>query len=82
MPQLLARHHFTRPFEEQRQDLEGLFAQADAHSSLMKLSGCEVDLEIAESNESGRAHWLPTRIRNTNLKRLPREVNCVKVQRG
>ena len=49
--QLLSRDDLTGPLEEQRQDLEGLLAQADAHPSLVEPPGCEVDFEVAESND-------------------------------
>jgi type I restriction enzyme M protein len=42
----------TGPFEKQRQDLERLFAQADAHLSLVKAACSEVDFEVAEANHS------------------------------
>jgi hypothetical protein len=48
--ELLTRDDLAGALEEQRQDLEGLFAQADAHASFVKPTGREVDLELAESN--------------------------------
>jgi hypothetical protein len=53
MLQLLARDDLAGLFEEVRQNLERLFAEADLYSSPVKLPGGEVNFEGVEADGLG-----------------------------
>jgi hypothetical protein len=44
-----ARHQFTGPFEQRRQELQGLVGQVQASTVLPEVPGAQVELEDAES---------------------------------
>src|SRR5205807_6311664 len=44
-PQLFAGHHFPGMFQKERENLERLFLQFDAHAVLAQLGGLEIDFK-------------------------------------
>jgi hypothetical protein len=52
LTQLLARDEIPGSLQQQRQDVEGLSRQAEAHAGLAELTGVEIQLEDAESDHA------------------------------
>jgi hypothetical protein len=50
--QLLSRNQFSRPFQQSRQHLKGLFLESYLLTALPQLPGVEIYLEGAETDNS------------------------------
>ena len=51
--QLLASNEFSRSFQQSHQQLQGLFLEPYLLSLLAQFPGVKIDLESAESDDSG-----------------------------
>ena len=57
LPELLSRHHFARPLEHHRENLERLILKPDADAALSQLARAQIDLEGPKSPHARRTSF-------------------------